>query len=169
MSGGLPKRTACSAGEDVILAIVRVRWRFLVVGAIDALLFRDALLGWGRFFCGHDRFLHFTRTNRPETLKVPTAVAENIDALAAAGSGRSMSLSASQRRSISPPGTGRRGAEPSRNWFVEALATIAATSPRNLSRLFNEHTGMSVTDYVNRMRIALAREALGLLCHTSRV
>lgn len=50
------------------------------------------------------------------------------------------------------------GADPSRNWSVEALARIAATSPRNLSRLFNEHTGMSVTDYVNRMRIALARE-----------
>jgi transcriptional regulator GlxA family with amidase domain len=42
----------------------------------------------------------------------------------------------------------------------EALAKIAATSPRNLSRLFNEHTGMSVTDYVNRMRIALARELI---------
>lgn len=52
------------------------------------------------------------------------------------------------------------GAEPSRNWSVEGLATIAATSPRNLSRLFNEHTGMSVTNYVNRMRIALARELI---------
>lgn len=31
---------------------------------------------------------------------------------------------------------------------------------RNLSQLFNEHTGMSVTDYVNRMRIALARELI---------
>ncbi len=50
------------------------------------------------------------------------------------------------------------GADPSRDWSVEALAKIAVTSPRNLSRLFNEHAGMSVTDYVNRMRIALARE-----------
>lgn len=51
-------------------------------------------------------------------------------------------------------------AEPARDWSVEALAQIAFTSSRNLSRLFNEHTGMSVTDYVNRMRIALAREMI---------
>lgn len=50
------------------------------------------------------------------------------------------------------------GSDPSHNWSVETLAQIAATSPRNLSRLFNEHAGMSVVDYVNRMRIALARE-----------
>ncbi|RWX74982.1 helix-turn-helix domain-containing protein [Neorhizobium lilium] len=50
------------------------------------------------------------------------------------------------------------GAEPARDWSVERLASIATTSPRNLSRLFNEHVGMSVTDYVNRTRIALARE-----------
>jgi transcriptional regulator GlxA family with amidase domain len=50
------------------------------------------------------------------------------------------------------------GAEPARDWSVDLLAEIAVTSPRNLSRLFNEHVGMSVTDYVNRIRIALARE-----------
>ncbi len=50
--------------------------------------------------------------------------------------------------------------EPSREWSVEALARESATSPRNLSRLFNAHAGMSVTDYVNRMRVALARELL---------
>lgn len=49
-------------------------------------------------------------------------------------------------------------ADPARNWSVEQLADAAGTSPRNLSRLFNTHSGMSVTDYVNRMRIALARE-----------
>ncbi|BBE71470.1 GlxA family transcriptional regulator [Oharaeibacter diazotrophicus] len=49
-------------------------------------------------------------------------------------------------------------ADPARDWSVTALADVAATSPRNLSRLFNEHAGMSVTDYVNRMRVALARE-----------
>jgi transcriptional regulator GlxA family with amidase domain len=49
-------------------------------------------------------------------------------------------------------------ADPARDWSVNALAQLAAASPRNLSRLFNEHAGMSVTDYVNRMRIALARE-----------
>lgn len=50
--------------------------------------------------------------------------------------------------------------DPSRDWSVESLARVAASSPRNLSRLFNEHTGMSVTDYVSRMRLALARELL---------
>ncbi|NTI78669.1 GlxA family transcriptional regulator [Rhizobium rhizogenes] len=50
------------------------------------------------------------------------------------------------------------GSDPSRDWSLDTLAQVAATSPRNLSRLFNEHTGMSVIDYVNRMRIALARE-----------
>jgi len=49
-------------------------------------------------------------------------------------------------------------ADPTRPWSVAALAREAGTSPRNLSRLFNEHAGCSVTDYVNRMRLALARE-----------
>lgn len=49
-------------------------------------------------------------------------------------------------------------ADPARDWSVDELARVAVTSPRNLSRLFNEHTGMSVSDYVNRMRIALAHE-----------
>jgi transcriptional regulator GlxA family with amidase domain len=49
-------------------------------------------------------------------------------------------------------------ADPARDWSVAALARVAHASPRHLSRLFNEHTGLSVTDYVNRMRIALARE-----------
>jgi transcriptional regulator GlxA family with amidase domain len=51
-------------------------------------------------------------------------------------------------------------ADPARPWSLAALARTAAASPRNLSRLFNEHAGMSVTDYVNRMRVALARELL---------
>jgi transcriptional regulator GlxA family with amidase domain len=51
-------------------------------------------------------------------------------------------------------------ADPARAWSVALLARTAAASPRNLSRLFNEHAGMSVTDYVNRMRVALARELL---------
>ncbi len=51
-------------------------------------------------------------------------------------------------------------ADPVRDWSVVTLADAAATSPRNLSRLFNEHAGMSVTEYVNRMRVAVARELL---------
>ncbi|OLP44480.1 GlxA family transcriptional regulator [Rhizobium oryziradicis] len=49
-------------------------------------------------------------------------------------------------------------ADPTRPWSVDAMADIAMTSRRTLSRLFNDHTGISVTDYVNRMRMALARE-----------
>lgn len=51
-------------------------------------------------------------------------------------------------------------AEPASDWSLERLGAVAAASPRHLSRLFNEHTGMSVTDYVNRMRIALADELI---------
>ena len=51
-------------------------------------------------------------------------------------------------------------ADPAREWTVATLADAAHTSPRHLSRLFNEHTGLSVTDYVNRRRLALARELL---------
>ena len=50
--------------------------------------------------------------------------------------------------------------DPSRLWSVAELADVAGASARNLSRLFNAHTGMSVTDYVNRMRITLAGEIL---------
>lgn len=50
--------------------------------------------------------------------------------------------------------------EPARDWSLGALAAMAGASSRNLSRLFNEHAGLSVTDYVNRMRIALARDLL---------
>ncbi len=49
-------------------------------------------------------------------------------------------------------------ANPAEDWSVAALARIAGTSPRNLSRLFSAHSGTSVTDYVNRIRIALAHE-----------
>ncbi|MGA2492363.1 MAG: helix-turn-helix domain-containing protein [Roseiarcus sp.] len=49
-------------------------------------------------------------------------------------------------------------AEPARAWSLSGAARVAGTSPRNLSRLFNQHAGMSVTTYVNRMRVALARQ-----------
>jgi transcriptional regulator GlxA family with amidase domain len=51
-------------------------------------------------------------------------------------------------------------ADPTRAWSVAALARVAATSPRNLSRLFNEHAGCSVSEFVNRLRVALARELI---------
>jgi len=52
-------------------------------------------------------------------------------------------------------------ANPSRAWTLAALARIANTSPRHLSRLFNEHAGMGLPDYINRLRVSLARELLG--------
>lgn len=51
-------------------------------------------------------------------------------------------------------------ADPARAWSLAELAKTVGASPRNLSRLFNEQAGMSVTDYVNRMRVALAGEIL---------
>lgn len=52
-------------------------------------------------------------------------------------------------------------ADPARAWTLAELATLAHASPRHLSRVFNEHAGMSVTDYVNRLRLAIARDLIG--------
>ncbi|HEY8564774.1 MAG TPA: helix-turn-helix domain-containing protein [Beijerinckiaceae bacterium] len=51
-------------------------------------------------------------------------------------------------------------ADPAKAWTLEMLAASAGASPRHLSRLFNEHAGMSIPDYVNGLRVALARELL---------
>jgi transcriptional regulator GlxA family with amidase domain len=51
-------------------------------------------------------------------------------------------------------------AEPARDWKLEDAATIAQMSPRHLSRLFNEQAGMSLADYTNRVRVALAGDLL---------
>lgn len=52
-------------------------------------------------------------------------------------------------------------AEPARDWSLAELGRVAGASPRNLSRLFMTHAGMTVTDAVNRARVALARDLLG--------
>ena len=52
-------------------------------------------------------------------------------------------------------------ANPARDWSLDVLANVANASPRHLSRLFNEQAGMSLPDYVNRLRVALADELLG--------
>ena len=49
---------------------------------------------------------------------------------------------------------------PSREWSVSQLAQIACTSERHLTRLFREHAGTGVVDYIQRIRLALARELL---------
>lgn len=55
-------------------------------------------------------------------------------------------------------------ADPLRDWSVEQMASIACSSTRHLSRLFQEHTGGSPLDHLHRLRIALARE---LLAHSA--
>jgi transcriptional regulator GlxA family with amidase domain len=52
-------------------------------------------------------------------------------------------------------------AEPTRRWTLASLAKLAGASPRHVSRLFNEHTGMTIADYRARLRVARARELLG--------
>lgn len=51
-------------------------------------------------------------------------------------------------------------AAPAVSWTLEALADVAGTSPRHLSRLFNEHAGVSVPGYVGRLRVVLAGDFL---------
>ncbi|MGV3574948.1 MAG: GlxA family transcriptional regulator [Devosia sp.] len=51
-------------------------------------------------------------------------------------------------------------ADPTRDWSLDTLAPVAFASPRHLSRLFNDHTGMSIPDYLNKLRVALAQQLL---------
>lgn len=51
-------------------------------------------------------------------------------------------------------------ADPAHDWSLERLAGLAHLSERHLSRLFREHTGLSVTHYLNLMRVTLARDIL---------
>ena len=51
-------------------------------------------------------------------------------------------------------------ASPAENWTLTRLAKIANTSPRHLSRLFNEHAGMNLPAYINSLRVALAHQLL---------
>lgn len=47
---------------------------------------------------------------------------------------------------------------PAADWSAARLASVACMSSRNLARLFAEHAGCSPLDYVQRLRVALARE-----------
>ena len=51
-------------------------------------------------------------------------------------------------------------ADPAADWSVARLAHLGHLSERHLSRLFREHTGLSIIDYVNLMRVTLARELI---------
>jgi transcriptional regulator GlxA family with amidase domain len=50
--------------------------------------------------------------------------------------------------------------DPTKSWTLSRLAKIAGAGTRHLSRLFNENVGMSIKDYSNRRRVALAKELL---------
>lgn len=50
--------------------------------------------------------------------------------------------------------------DPAGDWSVAELARVACTSERHLTRLFREHAGTGVVDYLQRIRVALARELL---------
>jgi transcriptional regulator GlxA family with amidase domain len=47
-----------------------------------------------------------------------------------------------------------------KSWTLSGLAKIAGASSRHLSRLFHEHVGMTIAEYSNRLRVALAQELL---------
>jgi transcriptional regulator GlxA family with amidase domain len=49
---------------------------------------------------------------------------------------------------------------PAESWTLSKLARLGGASNRHLSRLFHRHAGMSITDYRNRLRVALAQELL---------
>jgi transcriptional regulator GlxA family with amidase domain len=49
---------------------------------------------------------------------------------------------------------------PAAQWPARKLANLAHTSARNLARLFAQHAQCSPLDYVQRMRVGLAREIL---------
>jgi transcriptional regulator GlxA family with amidase domain len=52
------------------------------------------------------------------------------------------------------------GREPQADWNVPAMAGVAHTSPRHLTRLFLEHAGIAPLQYLRRIRLATAEAAL---------
>jgi transcriptional regulator GlxA family with amidase domain len=49
---------------------------------------------------------------------------------------------------------------PAQDWPAERMASIACTSTRHLSRLFEEHVGLRPLDFVRSLRLELASKAL---------
>jgi transcriptional regulator GlxA family with amidase domain len=50
--------------------------------------------------------------------------------------------------------------DPARRWSLPELADVAFVSPRHLSRLFMQYTGISVLDYQQQLRMARAQELM---------
>ena len=51
-------------------------------------------------------------------------------------------------------------AEPARSWDLTSAAELACVTPRHLTRLFREQTGITLMAYLNQLRLALAEELL---------
>lgn len=52
------------------------------------------------------------------------------------------------------------GQQPQADWTVPAMAEVAHTSPRHLTRIFIEHAGIAPLEYLRRIRLAVAEAAL---------
>jgi len=50
--------------------------------------------------------------------------------------------------------------DPARSWSLRQLSTMAHSSPRHVTRLFQLHTGITPVTYMNRLRVDLARQLL---------
>ena len=50
--------------------------------------------------------------------------------------------------------------QPAHGWDLPRMADVAHTSPRHLTRLFTEHTGVAPLHYLRGIRLATARAAL---------
>jgi transcriptional regulator GlxA family with amidase domain len=51
-------------------------------------------------------------------------------------------------------------ADPAHSWTLDELGAVAFSSPRHLARLFHRHAGITPLEYINRLRVALARQLL---------
>ncbi|WP_058911794.1 GlxA family transcriptional regulator [Entomohabitans teleogrylli] len=50
--------------------------------------------------------------------------------------------------------------QPDNDWDLPSLAARVHVSPRHLARLFRQHLGVSVRDYLERLRLAIAEQCL---------
>jgi transcriptional regulator GlxA family with amidase domain len=50
--------------------------------------------------------------------------------------------------------------QPGGDWSADALSAVAHVTPRQLTRLFRQHTGLTPRDYVEHVRVSLAQQAL---------
>jgi len=51
-------------------------------------------------------------------------------------------------------------AGPEKSWSLAEIAACAHVSPRHLTRLFQQHLGISVRDYLEQLRLAVAEQWL---------